>query len=69
VCVFLLLQQLLYLDNIDFGVLNVPRVRVFVSWVPRVRVYDKHRIQEFIAMDEHVKKKGVFGQREVMRLL
>jgi hypothetical protein len=64
VCVFLLLQQLLYLDNIDFGVLNVP-----LSWVPRVRVYDKHRIQEFIAMDEHVKKKGVFGQREVMRLL
>jgi hypothetical protein len=52
---------LLYLDNIDFGSLNVP-----LSWVPRIRVYDKHTIQEFIAMDEQPRQIGGFGKREVI---
>ncbi|CAL4990775.1 unnamed protein product [Urochloa decumbens] len=47
--------ELLYLDYIDFAERNIPW-----SWVPRVRVYEKSHIKEFISIAEIGKAPTVF---------
>lgn len=53
----------MYLDNIEFGELNIPW-----CFVPRVKFYSKKRLGDMCLIDESHDKKGnevIFGKYQV----